>query len=218
MADDNESDERLSLSRYYNTSQFRIDTWNDLKNVSHRLHRGSARDNDRNLAREILDYLAPTELYWAFPGDYAVQQLYRYLDAGEFSILDRVVTRCVGGLMSGLYRRKHIDLGVNGEQSPAEPGEDMDTEEERIRRRPYFEVLIVDDITLAQQNHQRDELVRISQLGEDMFTYQPVFVPSFEDALIGVLFNLDNGNRVPLEMGPWYDFREFGCHLGNVGL
>ena len=27
-----------------------------------------------------------------------------------------------------------------------------------------------------------------------------------------------NGNRVPLEMGPWYDFREFGCHLGNAGL
>ena len=26
-----------------------------------------------------------------------------------------------------------------------------------------------------------------------------------------------NGNRVPLEMGPWYDFSEFGCHLGNVG-
>ena len=27
-----------------------------------------------------------------------------------------------------------------------------------------------------------------------------------------------NGNKVPLEMGPWYDFREFGCHLGNVGF
>ena len=27
-----------------------------------------------------------------------------------------------------------------------------------------------------------------------------------------------NGNRVPLEIGPWCDFREFGCHLGNVGL
>ena len=27
-----------------------------------------------------------------------------------------------------------------------------------------------------------------------------------------------NGNRVHLEMGPWYDFREFGCHLGNVGI
>ena len=21
----------------------------------------------------------------------------------------------------------------------------------------------------------------------------------------------------PLGVGPWYDFREFGCHLGNVG-
>ena len=26
------------------------------------------------------------------------------------------------------------------------------------------------------------------------------------------------GNRIPLEMGPWYHFHEFGCHLGNVGL
>ena len=26
-----------------------------------------------------------------------------------------------------------------------------------------------------------------------------------------------NGNRVPMEMGPWHDFREFGCHLENVG-
>ena len=164
--------------------------------------------------------------------------VYRYLDAGEFSILDRVVTRCVGGLMSGLYRRKHIDLGVNGEQSPAEPGEDMDTEEERIRRRPYFEVLIVDDITLAQQNHQRDELVRISR-GEDMFTYQPVFVPSFEDALIGVLFNhnvqavvirfdfrLHSKNRLPvltryLEQAECRDFddiesQDYGTMLADV--
>ena len=26
------------------------------------------------------------------------------------------------------------------------------------------------------------------------------------------------GNRIPLEIGPWYHFHEFGCHLGNVGL
>jgi len=26
------------------------------------------------------------------------------------------------------------------------------------------------------------------------------------------------GDTVPLEMGPWYDFHEVGCHLGNVGL
>jgi hypothetical protein len=24
-------------------------------------------------------------------------------------------------------------------------------------------------------------------------------------------------NSVPLPVGRWYDFHEFGCHLGNVG-
>ena len=25
-------------------------------------------------------------------------------------------------------------------------------------------------------------------------------------------------NAVPLAVDQWYDFHEFGCHLGNVGL
>ena len=165
-----------------------MDTWNELKNITHRMAHGGARDNDKNLVHDTLDSLAPTEMYWAFPGDYAFQQLYRLLDTDEFATLARVVSRCVGGLMSGLYRRKHIDLGVDGEQTPADLGEVLETEEERIRRRPYFEVLIVDDITPAQQHRQRDELAAVSR-DEDSFTYQPVFVPSFEDALIAVLFN-----------------------------
>ena len=71
-------------------------------------------------------------MYWAFPGDYAFQQLYRLLDTDEFATLARVVSRCVGGLMSGLYRRKHIELGVDGEQTPADLGEVLETEEERL--------------------------------------------------------------------------------------
>ena len=26
------------------------------------------------------------------------------------------------------------------------------------------------------------------------------------------------GDTVPLAVGKWYDFHEFGCHLGNVGF
>ncbi len=25
------------------------------------------------------------------------------------------------------------------------------------------------------------------------------------------------GETIPLAVGEWYDFHEFGCHLGNVG-
>ena len=188
MPDNNGSAEQVSLSRYYNASQFRFDTWNELKNISRRLERGKVRDNDQDLARETLNQLAPTEMYWAFPGDYAFQQLYRLLDMGEFGTLARAVSRCVAGLMSGIYRRKHINLGLDGGLSPADTGENLGVEEDRNRRRLYFEVLIVDDITQAQQRQQRDDLTEVRR-DEDSFTYQPVFVPSFEDALIAVLFN-----------------------------
>ncbi len=182
--------ERISLSRYYNASQFRIDTWNELKIIIQRLADDRGRDGDEDAVREHLDNLAPTEMYWAFPGDQDFQQLFRLLYAGEFGALSRAVSRCVGGLMSGLYRRMHIDLGLSGGADATEIEDIPDTQDERARRRPYFEILIVDDISQALQNHQRAELAAMRR-DEDKFTYQPVFVPSFEDALIAVLFNVN---------------------------
>ncbi len=182
--------DQVSLSRYYNASQFRIDTWNDLKIVTQRLADGRGDDESQDKARQFLDDLAPAEMYWAFPGDQEFQQLYRLLYSGEYVTLAGAVTRCVSGLMSGLYRRMHIDLGLNGSSELNQPEEVPDTQGERARRRPYFEVLIVDDISSSMQSHQRTELVGMRR-DEDKFTYQPVFVPSFDDALIAVLFNVN---------------------------
>ncbi len=190
MPDKDGSSDRISLSRYYNASQFRIDTWNELKIVTQRLADGRGRDDDKKKARNYLDDLAPTEMYWAFPGDQAFQQLYRLLYDDDFAALASTVSRCVGGLMSGLYRRMHINLGLSSGPEPVEPDDIPDTQDERIRRRPYFEILIVDDISQALQSHQRGELASMRR-DEDNFTYQPVFVPSFEDALIAVLFNVN---------------------------
>lgn len=190
MPDKDGSSDRISLSRYYNASQFRIDTWNELKIITQRLADGRGRDDDKDKARKYLDDLAPTEMYWAFPGDQAFQQLYRLLYADNFGTLASTVSRCVGGLMSGLYRRRHIDLRSSASPETVKPEDVPDTQDERARRRPYFEVLIVDDISQELQAHQRRELTAICR-DEDRFTYQPVFVPSFEDALIAVLFNVN---------------------------
>ena len=74
MPDKDESNDRISLSRYYNASQFRIDTWNELKIVTQRLADGRGGDKEKDTAKRHLDSLAPTEMYWAFPGDHAFQQ------------------------------------------------------------------------------------------------------------------------------------------------
>jgi len=187
MPDEAAGPEGTSLGRFYSASQFRADTWNRLKTITKRLADGGTRDGDRDRAREILDLLAPVETYWAFPGQQDFHALGRLLDAGEFHHLARASGRIVGALMSGSYRRKHVNLGLHGEDEDADD-DDFDHLEDRTRRRPYFEVLIVDDLSLQQQRHQRDGLVSMRR-DEDRFTYEPVFVPSFEDALIAVLFN-----------------------------
>ncbi len=187
MPDEGAKSKGVSLGRYYNATQFRVDTWNKLKNIVLRLVEGRERPDDYAQARALLDELAPFETYWAFPGNHDFRQLYHLLDARDIRTLSRAVSRIVGAMMSSSYRRKHVNLGLHGEEDYLDD-EDVETPEERVRRRPYFEVLFVDDLSYPQQNQQRDGLTAMRR-EEDAFTYEPVFVPSFEDAIIAVLFN-----------------------------
>lgn len=187
MPDEGAQAKGVSLGRYYNATQLRVDNWNKLKNITLRLLEGRERSDDYAQAKALLDELAPFETYWAFPGQQDFRQLYHLLENRDARTLGRAVSRIVGAMMSGTYRRKHVNLGLHGEDESYDD-EDMETSEERNRRRPYFEVLFVDDLNYAQQNHQRDGLTAMRR-EEDPFTYEPVFVSSFEDAIIASLFN-----------------------------
>ncbi|MBO6949256.1 MAG: aminotransferase class I/II-fold pyridoxal phosphate-dependent enzyme [Rhodospirillales bacterium] len=187
MPDEGAKTKGVSLGRYYNATQFRVDTWNKLKNIVLRLAEGRERPDDYAQAKALLDELAPFETYWAFPGHHDFRQLYHLLDTKDVRTLSRAVSRIVGAMMSSSYRRKHVNLGLHGEDEYLEE-EELETLEERSRRRPYFEVLFVDDLSHVQQ-HQQEEGLHGMRREEDPFTYEPVFVPSFEDAVIAVLFN-----------------------------
>ncbi len=187
MPDSVEKAGKQSLSQYYNASLFRADTWNRLKNVCQRLAEGRGREDDKVKAKQLIDLVAPMEEYFAFPGRHSCNSISQFLRSEEFEPLFHLVNQIVGALMSESYRRKHINLASHFEE-PDNTGDDDDEPDERARRRPYFEVLIVDALTPSQQRQQRDALVDLRR-DEDSFTYEPVFVPSFEDALIAVLFN-----------------------------
>jgi len=94
------------------------------------------------------------------------------------------VARIVRALMSNAYRYKTIPLDLRSE--PIE--DDDDTDEEISHARPYFEVLIVDKLTPAQEAALRHNLRRMRR-DEDRFIYEPIVVPSFEDAIIAVAHN-----------------------------
>ncbi|MEE8505916.1 MAG: aminotransferase class I/II-fold pyridoxal phosphate-dependent enzyme [Kiloniellales bacterium] len=181
-----------SLGAYYNASQLRADTWNRLKVLVGRLEHhdgsGAALAELRAQAEQALILLGPVESYWAFPGHDAFNQLRRLFEREDYLSLSRAVNRIVRALMSNTYRRKTVPLGISGESEDEEEEEALEGKGEHVLARPYFEVLIVDQLNPHQEHSLRLGL-RETRRSEDSFVYETVVVPSFEDALIGVLFN-----------------------------
>ena len=105
---------RTSLSRYYNASQLRADTWNRLKVLAQKLAEKQARQADiQRLQKEVeqgLATLGPIESYWAFPSKQAFQHIRMLFDQGDYSRLSRLVARIGRALVSQSYRRGVISL------------------------------------------------------------------------------------------------------------
>lgn len=186
---------KRSLSKYYNASQLRADTWNQLKDAAFHLANPSAskgeHDKHRNIVQSALEILEPIELYWAFPGHEAfahIEELYRGKD---FEALARIAARVVKALVSRSYRRRHIPLRALTDIGDDEDAANVpETADGVAYSRPYFQVLVVDNVTLAEDQALRAGL-RTMRRAEDPFIYDAVVVPTFEDALISVLLNHD---------------------------
>ena len=179
-----------SLSKYYNASQMRADTWNQLKYFSLRLSEKHASKKDEVKARkaveDALEILEPVEMYFAFPGKESFGQLKRQYDRGDYDLLAHQAQRIVRALVSNAYRHREIVMHAPDELPD---GEEVDHgHHETAFGRPYFESLIVDQMSPGDESRLRHGL-REMRRQEDRFIYEGVVVPSFEDALIAVLLN-----------------------------
>ena len=185
-----------TISRLYNASQLRVDTWTKLKYaVESLVDHGNGRTEWQRLrreAREALDLLDPMERYFAFPGTISFKRIRRLFNSDDHITLHRLVTRVVGALIGNTYRRHAVPLGSweegRDERQGREPREDPGEEEEPRAAGPYFEVLVVDNESEGEEERLREGL-RAIRRSEDRFVYDLVVVPSMEDALIAVLFN-----------------------------
>jgi arginine decarboxylase len=181
-----------SINDYYSATQLRSDRWSALRETAEALGRfgQSSKAGERLLktAEDLFDALAPIERYWAFPGASAFDHMRRMLETRNIEDLDVAVRRAARALATGAYRRRTINL--RGMDNEAEDYEDdiAISPDERQLGRPYFEVLIVDNVNEAQERWLRASLQKMRR-PEDPFVYEPVVVSSMEDALIAVLFN-----------------------------
>ena len=181
-----------SINEYYSATQLRSDRWSALREAAEGLSReGSEGRKGKKLlqtAEHLFDSLEVIEAYWAFPGASSFAHLRRLLNHANYDELLTAVRRVARALASGAYRRRTVPLSSDELDNEDYEDEAALSPEARALGRPYFEVLIVDDVSEQQERFLRHSLLRMRR-SEDPFIYEPVVVPSIEDALIGILFN-----------------------------
>ena len=152
--------ETVNAQAYNSLWQFRMDAWSSLEEASDRLGAaaGSGRPLDKLAERvtTLLDELDPIERYWAYPGAHAYQQGRRLLAAGKYTRFARAVASLNRGLVTGSYRSGAAWSVATAIQEPFERDTGLPIETQGTR--PYFEVLLVEDMPDTQERALREEL------------------------------------------------------------
>ena len=181
----------ISMSNQYSAVQMRSDGWSSLQQATSALLRDpegkQATKNAKQIA-ELLDALSVAEDYWAFPGIHAFDTMRRQFETRKYEDLAFSVRRVARALSSGAYRRRTIPLDRDDTELDENEDEALLSPEARALSRPYFEILIVDNLTEQQSQWMKNSISNMRR-AEDAFQYEAVVVPSLEDALIGILFN-----------------------------
>lgn len=180
-----------SMNDYSSAIQLRSDRWSALREAASSLTRETKpekREILRGKCHALFASLALIEPYWAFPGMPAFEHLQRMLNHNSFEDLAFAVNRITRALTTGAYRRRSIPLERDSIDHEEHDDEAMLSPEARALTKPYFEVLIVDDVNEQQERWLKSNVSRMRRV-EDPFHYEAVVVKSIEDALIAVLFN-----------------------------
>ena len=172
--------------------QFRNDSWSRLEEAAARINssRRRSRPIDEQMAEAVHEQcaaLAPLEQFWAFPGHAAFGIVQELAAAGSWERLGRLVARINRALVTESYRSGSLDDIAYADHRAAS--------EEMIfgvlhdaSGRPYFEVLVVETMTPAQEEQLREE-VRSWRRPGDPFIYDLVIVGSGIEAAVAMRLN-----------------------------
>ncbi len=174
---------------YNSLWQLRNDTWSSLEEATTRLALAEAQQRPvEQLVERVtgrLDILRSIERFWAFPGTQTYQEIQRLFAAGKYDRLAAMVGRANRALVTESYRGGQA-WDLRAEDNAYD--RDADPVRQHGSDRPYFEVLVVEDLTEEQERSLREELRRWRR-PDDQFVYEIVVVPSFDDALMAARLN-----------------------------
>ena len=181
------------IHAYNSVWQARSDAWSQLEEAADRLTRqttiGELKDRYVEACSELLATISPFEPYWAYPGPAQFSRLQRTFTGGGYVRFAHTVSRINHALTTESYRSGDVDGAGHDdlETFPTDPRQFEDATANE-RERPYFEVLVVAQMTDAQEAALRNE-VRSWRRPDDEFLYELVVVGSGDEALVAARLN-----------------------------
>ena len=182
--------------RAYNSVwQLRGDSWCRLEEAAERLIRpsctGKLKEQYVAVCSDLLAKLTPLEPYWAYPGSLQFARLQRLFTAGSYDKFARMVSRINRALTTDSYRSGDVEhAGVDDDDVyPTDPGQ-LEQQQATNKDQLYFEVLVVESMTEAQERALRRE-VRSWRRPDDEFVYELVVVSSGDEAMIAARLNVN---------------------------
>ncbi|MGB9038213.1 MAG: ornithine decarboxylase [Acinetobacter calcoaceticus] len=188
----NKLDHSTSLGQHRSVWEIRSDGWiNLVEDIGYLINLQIDNIPERTKVllrvRQTIHFLTPIENYWAFPGKRVFSELCQYIDREEFASARNIARRIHRALTADTYRH---DTNVLDSEKELPSQIETETEQQARLARPYFEVLIVDEMSASEEDALRRRVQSKRSIDDD-FIFDIVVVPSFEDALIATLVNFN---------------------------
>jgi arginine decarboxylase len=185
--------QEVRVDQFFTGAEARFDRWRFLLQAARGWEGLASQQRIDKEGREAivsasLQELRQWEDFFAYPGHALLKALSERIEAGDAMGTVRLAQTISAALLTHSYRNNLSDW-EGEEQSPiglAErvPGGSGET----VPHRPYFEVLVVSSARPAAWSELAQELRNLRR-PQDKFIYEPVFVGSFEDAVLGTILN-----------------------------
>jgi arginine/lysine/ornithine decarboxylase len=185
--------DRAGADAYNSWWQFRADSWSRLEEASGRIVTALRRVKpiDHSMTDAVhaeCAALAPLEQFWAFPGHTAFGVVQELAAAGAWERLARLVARINRALVTESYRIGSLDDIAQGEHRDDSEDLIVISSQHDPFSRPYFEVLVVETMSPAQEQRLREEVHSWRRPG-DPFIYDLVVVGSGVEAAVAIRLN-----------------------------
>src|SRR6266481_6514366 len=183
----------VRVDQFFTGAEARFDRWRSLLQNA-RVWEGvgsqqpSEKEKDQAGISASLAELRQWEDFFAYPGHALLRTLSERINSGDATGTVRLAQTISGALLTHSYRTNMADW-EGEDQSPISFSEMVPGgREETAPHRPYFEVLVVSPARPAAWSELSQELRKLRR-PQDKFVYEPVFVGSFEDAVLGTILN-----------------------------